>query len=66
MHGKMAMDAVSAQLTTQQQLEACRKANISIHKIRQVINGDAMDGKDATKFADAAGVSLATLGKRDL
>lgn len=46
--------------------ELAKKANVSDLTINRIENGDAVDVHVSQRVADALGVSLATLGKRDL
>jgi transcriptional regulator with XRE-family HTH domain len=43
-----------------------KKANVNDGTIRSIENGGTVEARDAQRIADALGVSLATLGKRDL
>lgn len=43
-----------------------KKANVSDWTIRTLENGGTVDGLASQRIADALGVSLATLGKKDL
>ena len=43
-----------------------KKANVSDHTIVALENGDNVEPHVSQRIADALGVSLATLGKRDL
>jgi DNA-binding phage protein len=46
--------------------ELARKANVSDWLIRQLEGGGNCEANESQRIADALGVSLATLGKRDL
>lgn len=46
--------------------DLAKKANVSDLTIQRLENGDTTEPQTATRIADALGISLATLGKKDL